>query len=114
MEKNFEHQNKDIIFPILQAKQARGKNRVVPTKELMNLTGLSARDIKKQVQRERGEHLIMSTTNHGGGYFLPVCVGDVQHFVDSWTGRIKQAGHGLKLARHFLRRMKEAGQEKLW
>ena len=50
-----------------------GRENAICTKDLLTITGLkNARTLQNIIERERAEGaLILSTSQHGGGYFLP-------------------------------------------
>lgn len=67
-----------------------GAENAIPRCHLRQLTGLSDRDLRRQIQDERlsGSPILSSTTT--GGYYLPSSETELEHFVRSMQSRAKE------------------------
>ena len=67
-----------------------GAENAVPRRHLRQLTGLSDRDLRRQIQEERlgGSPILSSTTT--GGYYLPADNAELEHFVQSMKSRSRE------------------------
>lgn len=67
-----------------------GAENAIPRRHLRQLTGLSDRDLRRQIQAARlaGDPILSSTT--AGGYYLPADNAELEHFVRSMRGRSRE------------------------
>lgn len=67
-----------------------GAENAIPRCHLRQLTGLSDRDLRRQIQAARlgGDPILSSTTT--GGYYLPADNAELEHFVRSMQSRAKE------------------------
>lgn len=67
-----------------------GAENAVPRRHLRQLTGLSDRDLRRQIQAARldGAPILSSTTT--GGYYLPADNAELEHFVRSMRSRARE------------------------
>lgn len=71
------------IYQILKEHNARGKENAMTTERLMELSGLTQREIVAQVKEERKHHFIGSTTQRDGGYYRLLISGKSRTTADS-------------------------------
>ena len=72
--------------------------------ELINLTGLSEREITRQVEKERQAGEIILSDSGCAGYYLPENSEDVQMFVRSMSRRARRIMLSTRSARQYLKR----------
>lgn len=72
--------------------------------DLMRLTGLNPREIKRRVQQERRRHFICSRKDGRGGYYRPATFDDINDFIRSQERLIKHHAASLRLARRLKQR----------
>ena len=67
-----------------------GAENAIPKARLVELTGLSERALRAQVQQERREGRLILTDCISGGYYLPAHPCEAFPFVRSMRGRAKE------------------------
>lgn len=82
-----------------------GKERAIPTKHLVELTGCkSARELQQYIAVERkAGAVILSTCQDGGGYYLPANRGEIAEFAKTLENRATNTFIALKSARKALK-----------
>ncbi len=96
----------------------RGEANAIPAKELAAMVGApSIRALQAAIAREvmQTDALILSTTRHGGGYFLPSSGAagreEIYRFIGTLTARARHTFLRLRAARRALRQID--GQEEI-
>ncbi|MDD6070107.1 MAG: hypothetical protein PUC12_04735 [Clostridiales bacterium] len=91
-----------MIYELLKV----GKANATTTKELMEITGLNARGITKEVSKERSEgNIICSVSSGNGGYYLPETKEEVEEFYRLMCKRAISHFKAAKSARQYLQQM---------
>ena len=67
-----------------------GAENAVSKVELMAVLGLSDRELRRQVARERKQGFPILTSVECSGYYAPSCPADVTHFVRSMRRRARE------------------------
>ncbi|CDE94698.1 hypothetical cytosolic protein [Acidaminococcus sp. CAG:542] len=93
-----------MIYQILKSRHADSPETAVTTAELMEITGLTQRQIVAQVEKERGRHFINSCMKGKGGYYRPRTRADVAKYNKIREYRIAQTAITMKMSRKFLKR----------
>lgn len=83
----------------------QGKKNAMSSQKLADLAGCkSVRELQQVIAEERATGaVILSTAEHGGGYFLPGNVGEVKEFIRTLESRGKNTLAALKSARNYLK-----------
>lgn len=93
-----------FIFDLLHP----GAENGTTLKELVNLTGLADREVRRRIQSERKMGLLILSDNQNG-YFLPETPDDIQRFARSMSRRAAEIAGIARAAEAALADM--AGQE---
>lgn len=90
-----------------------GRENAVPSRELAALCGCgSVRELQSEIAKERAAgEVILSSTAHGGGYYLPGNEDEVLEFIATLSRRAGNTFAALRSARAYLDRM--PGQQKM-
>lgn len=96
------------IYQILKRNNARGKENAMTTERLIELSGLTQREIAAQVLEERKRHFIGSTTQGDGGYYRPANFKEIEDYSRQREQRIKLAALTMRPTRWLNKRR---GQE---
>lgn len=90
-----------LIYDILPI----GKKNAIGRKELVNLSGLSDRQLRNQIAAERreGALILSSTDSEHSGYFRPASADELRRFVASMTRRGKATFAAIAQARKALK-----------
>lgn len=72
-----------------------GRNNAIPLRDLVRITGLDERTVRRQIHLERTAGAVIISDNHSG-YYLPEDTSDIQQFSRSMSHR---AGEIIKVAR---------------
>lgn len=97
------------IHQILKNYNARGKENAMTTERLMELSGLTRREIVAQVKEERKHHFIGSTTQRDGGYYRPANFREIQDYNRQREQRIKLAALTMRPTRWLNKRRGQEG-----
>ncbi len=83
-----------------------GEENAISRRELMRITGLSDRELRRQIEMERreGALILSSTASNSGGYFrnTPGDAVELRRFINSMSQRGKSTFAVLKEARKVL------------
>lgn len=93
-----------FVFDLLHP----GAENGTTLKELVNLTGLAEREVRRHIQAERKMGLLILSDNQNG-YFLPETPDDIQRFARSMSRRAAEIAGIARAAEAALAGM--AGQE---
>ena len=93
-----------FVFDLLHP----GAENGTTLKELVNLTGLTDREVRRRIQSERKMGLLILSDNQNG-YFLPETPDDIQRFARSMSRRAAEIARIARAAEAALADM--AGQE---
>lgn len=85
-----------------------GENNAVKMQTLMDLTGLSRRELYKHFEQERKNGTVICATN--SGYFLPANTDELQVYIRRVQARLRAESIALNSARALLREM-QLGEE---
>lgn len=102
------------IKEILSSQNAYGEGHALTSHRLAELTGMSEREIRRAVYRERqGEchtigDFICSTPNGNGGYYLAATLDDVRKVLKRQEGMSKKHFQSVKNMRHFIKAEEQA------
>lgn len=99
------------IFDILPT----GEQNAISRRELMNITGYTDRQLRRQIAAERrsGALILSSTDSINGGYFRPEenSAVELRRFVNSMSSRARATFLALSAARKALAAIEERGGE---
>ncbi|WP_455788498.1 hypothetical protein [Acidaminococcus fermentans] len=98
------------IYQILKEHNARGKENAMTTERLMELSGLTQREIVAQVKEERKRHFIGSTTQRDGGYYRPANFKEIEDYSRQRERRIKLAALTMRPTRWLNKRRGQGGR----
>lgn len=92
-----------MIYELLD----KGKEKSKSTTELMKACGFSnSRDLTLQIAKERTEgRIICSTTQNGGGYYLPKNKEEAREFYISMVNRARNTFKVIRATREFIKQM---------
>lgn len=81
-----------------------GRENAIPAKTLAAACGAkTVRDLQKKIEAERGAGaVILSTTQDGGGYYLPSSEQEVRDFIRTLSNRAKNTMKAAESARRAL------------
>ncbi len=91
-----------------------GKENAVKSQKLADLIGCkSIRELQQIIAEERAMgSVILSTSQNGGGYFLPQNEMEVREFVQTLQNRGKHTLAALESAKAYLRKSEEMKEQK--
>ena len=92
----------------------RGKENAIPSRAFAKMVGCkNVRDLQTLVSQERQQGaVILSTSQGGGGYYLPADAGEVREFVRTLDARARHTFLALRSARKKLKEL-EIDNEKM-
>ena len=87
-----------------------GRENAVSRKDLTGMTGLSDREVRRQIADLRAlddgdDFVIVSTSRRGRGYFLSDKPEEITHFIAEMLCRIRMIQRGISVARKKLVRI---------
>lgn len=77
-----------------------GENNAVKMQTLMDLTGLSRREVYKHLEKERRNGAVICGTNNG--YFIPATTEELQNYIKRVQARVRTESIALHSARALL------------
>lgn len=89
-----------------------GRENAITRDQLSRLTGLSDREVRRQIAELRAEDtdddlVIASSSRHGRGYFLTDKPDEIKAFIAEMLKRIRMVYRAIKVARKKLHRIEQ-------
>ena len=86
-----------------------GRENAVSRKDLMQMTGLSDREVRRTIAELRavddGSDMVIVSVSRSGGYYRTDNIDEIRHFVYEMEKRARNTFLAIRVARHIIKRL---------